>query len=218
MATKRIPLFPLNVVLFPGMVLPLVIFEPRYQAMLDRCLAEDRLFGVCLIRSGREVGSGAVPWDVGTVAEIVLTEVGEAGRRQIHAIGRRRFRVLELFHEQPYLEADVEFLSPEDPADLGDLPALALERSRAYLGALLSANGVEGRDVDLPEDPLVLSYLVGALLQGDLLERQKMLEEQDLAARLRAQIDALERETHLLVRYGDAARPLKPKPGYFSLN
>ena len=67
-----LPLFPLNTVLFPGMVLPLHIFEERYKLMINHCLEEERPFGVLLIREGKEVGSGAVPYQVGTTTMIAV--------------------------------------------------------------------------------------------------------------------------------------------------
>ena len=68
--TLRIPLFPLNTVLFPGGVLPLKIFEQRYLDMAAACMKEDSLFGICLIDKGGEVGRAAVPHGVGTLATI----------------------------------------------------------------------------------------------------------------------------------------------------
>src|SRR5262249_39608867 len=82
MSTRRVPLFPLNVVLFPGMPLPLHVFEPRYQEMVQACMESDRTFGVCLIRSGQEVGGPADPHPVGTTCEILeASSLGE-GRMQ----------------------------------------------------------------------------------------------------------------------------------------
>src|SRR4051794_27122666 len=99
---RRIPLFPLNVVLFPGMPLPLHIFEPRYQEMIRHCLQGDLLFGVCLIRSGVEVGGEAEPHSVGTTCETLsVTPLGE-GRMSLATVGRDRFRILRLHHDQPY--------------------------------------------------------------------------------------------------------------------
>jgi Lon protease-like protein len=65
-----LPLFPMNTVLFPGMVLSLHIFEERYKLMINRCLEEERSFGVLLIRKGQEVGGSAIPYDVGTTTTI----------------------------------------------------------------------------------------------------------------------------------------------------
>ena len=74
MAIERLPLFPLKTVLMPGMVLPLRIFEPRYRLMMQRVLEVERRFGVLLIRRGGEVGPGAEPYDLGTVAVVTAVE------------------------------------------------------------------------------------------------------------------------------------------------
>ena len=70
MSVELLPLFPLNTVLFPNMVLPLHVFEERYKLMINTCLAQDKPFGVVLIYSGTEAGGPAVPHSVGTVARI----------------------------------------------------------------------------------------------------------------------------------------------------
>ena len=73
-SAMEMPLFPLNVVLFPGMALPLHIFEPRYREMINRCLDENLAFGVVLIKEGPEVGGDALPRRVGTAARIVKVD------------------------------------------------------------------------------------------------------------------------------------------------
>ena len=78
---RTLPLFPLDTVLFPGAPASLQIFEPRYREMLRDCMADDRRFGIVLIKSGQEVGSGAEPYMVGTVAHI--TEIGAPRRGAI---------------------------------------------------------------------------------------------------------------------------------------
>lgn len=83
----KLPLFPLNTVLFPGMALRLHIFEPRYRLMVADCLANGGLFGVVLIRSGREVGEPAVPHSVGTTAHISGAERLPDGRLNIEVFG-----------------------------------------------------------------------------------------------------------------------------------
>jgi len=107
-ATERIPLFPLEVVLFPGMVLPLHIFESRYKLMIRRCLRTGEPFGVALIR-GEEIAR------IGCTAQILrLLRQYDDGRMDILTVGQRRCRIAELFREQPYLEAEVGFLEESD--------------------------------------------------------------------------------------------------------
>ena len=88
---ERLPLFPLKTVLFPGGVLPLRVFEPRYMDMITRCMREDAGFGVCLIAAGEEVGETAVPHPVGTEARIEQWDMAQAGVLNLLTRGSRRF-------------------------------------------------------------------------------------------------------------------------------
>lgn len=107
MSAERIPLFPLEVVLFPGIPLPLHIFEPRYKLMVRRCLDNRSEFGVILARA-----DGIAP--VGCSAEVIkVVKQYEDGRMDILTIGQNAYRVVEVFQEQPYLEAAVEYLDEE---------------------------------------------------------------------------------------------------------
>jgi Lon protease-like protein len=90
-----LPIFPLHTVLFPGGVLSLKLFEARYLDMAARCLRENSLFGVCLIREGGEVGVPAEPHLVGTAARIVSWDMPQTGLLLVSARGERRFRVLQ---------------------------------------------------------------------------------------------------------------------------
>ena len=89
--TERLPLFPLDLVLFPGAHLPLHIFEPRYRLLVRRCVEREQPFGVVLLRSGAEVGPGAEPRAVGTSARIVAVNGLPDGRSVIVTQGQRRF-------------------------------------------------------------------------------------------------------------------------------
>ena len=89
----EIALFPLGTVLFPGGPLPLRIFEPRYLDMVSDCLRNERPFGVCLIRSGSEVGPPAEPHRVGTLARIADWGRDDRGILTIDAVGEARFRI-----------------------------------------------------------------------------------------------------------------------------
>ena len=108
--TRRLPLFPLNTVLFPGASLPLQIFEERYKLMLRECMESDSKFGVSLIREGTEVGGPALPHEVGTVAHLVQVSRIEGDRFFVAAVGQRRFRVSEITQWTPFVAAEVELL------------------------------------------------------------------------------------------------------------
>ena len=100
---RTLPLFPLNVVLFPDASLPLRIFEERYKLMMQRCLDGDSEFGVVLIRSGPEVGGPAETYSVGTVACIGEVDRLEDGQMLMSVVGLRRFRILGISLHESYL-------------------------------------------------------------------------------------------------------------------
>lgn len=115
-----LPMFPLGSVLFPGQILPLHIFEPRYMEMITHCLGEgdegDKLFGVVLIERGSEVGGGDVRTNVGTAARIVSHRSLDGGRMAVLAVGERRMRVSEWLEDDPYPQAVAEVWPCEDKA------------------------------------------------------------------------------------------------------
>src|SRR5437773_5641479 len=138
MPPRHLPLFPLNTVLFPGMGLPLHVFEERYRQMIGECLEADRCFGVCLIRYGSEVGGPAEPYLVGTQAEILAVRRLPDGRMNLVAAGRRRFRVVEITRWQPYILGEVAYLA-DDPATsaAGDLAHQVRDQLVGYMQAQL---------------------------------------------------------------------------------
>ena len=108
--TMELPLFPLNTVLFPGMTLPLHIFEPRYRQMIERCLEDRSPFGVVLMANGAEPEQAALPHRVGTMARIIRVQREDDGRLYITASGIKRFRVEEFNYEHAYLSAQVRHM------------------------------------------------------------------------------------------------------------
>src|SRR5246127_4713801 len=107
--SRRLRLFPLNAVLFPGAVLNLHIFEPRYKQLINECLESGEGFGVALIAEGAEAGDPNVtPHEIGSIAEIVDVQPLPFGRYFISTIGRERFRIVDVVSREPYLTADVE--------------------------------------------------------------------------------------------------------------
>jgi Lon protease-like protein len=197
--TTRLPLFPLNAVLVPGLVLPLHVFEPRYRVLVQALMAlpegATRHFGVIAMRSGGEVaGRGSdepALYDVGCTAELREVTPYADGRFDIVSVGETRFRLLELDRDAgtPYQTGLVELLPEQDGP--GDLPRLADEAIRLFT-RYREALGVELSE--LPDDPQVVSYLVAAAVVLDLPERQALLETPTTAARLRAELDLLRRE------------------------
>ena len=199
-----IPLFPLGTVLFPGLVLPLNIFEPRYRQLvrdlLDAPEAEQR-FGVVAIRQGREVGDDGVAalYDVGCAAQLRRTEKQDDGGYLIITVGTTRFKLTGLDTDsQPYLQGDVEWLFDADGDD-PETAVLAVQRAfRTYLNALAVARDTEIEIPELPSDPKHLSYLVAATTVVDTADKQALLATADTAERLRAELALLRREAALL--------------------
>ena len=211
---RELPLFPLEqVVLFPGMSLPLRIFEERYKVMIGACQVTDQLFGVLLIRSGREVGLPARPERVGCTARMVRVDRLPDGRMTILTIGETRFRLLAPARAQPqgYLVGDVRLLpdvapAPAVPADL--VEGVAREFG-TYQASVMAMSGTKDAVApELPADPVRLSYRVAATLHVHPRERQRLLELDDVAGRLQEELNLLKREN----------RPASGTIGPFSVN
>lgn len=205
MATELLPLFPLNTVLFPHMVLPLHIVEERYKLMINTCLAQDRPFGVVLIYSGAEVGGTAVPHPVGMVARIARWEWLPDGRLNILTVGDRRFRIGEyVASELPYLVASIEYWD-DQPVEFPGLPRLMDDIEHSFIDYLtlimsLADQPLPVSQLQLPTDPSMLSYHVASNLQIDMDEKQELLEEPSAVARLQREHTLLRREGGFLQR------------------
>ena len=198
---RTLPLFPLNTVLFPGAALPLQIFEDRYKQMLQDCLAADSRFGAVLIKEGVEVGGPAVPYPVGTVAEIIQVSDEQRGRYLISCVGRQRFLVKSISDELSYLSGSVELLAEEtDQGVTPELIAAVREAVAAYLALVSGLGGGWVRDVPLPTEPVSLSYLAAAAVQVDTAHKQALLEEPTASSRLRLALSLLDRSTEEIRR------------------
>jgi Lon protease-like protein len=200
-----IPLFPLGTVLFPGLALPLHIFEPRYRRLVaDLREGEDdeaRSFGIVAIRAGHEVGSGSVSalHEVGTTAVLRRVTPYPDGRFDVLTSGARRFRLHRVDDTLPYLRAEVEWLD-EQLGPPGTATALAAAVGQQFLAyqRLLGADPDETGT--LPDDPTVLSYLVSAAMVLDATDAQRLLAFSTTARRLDWLLRVLAREQGLLRR------------------
>jgi Lon protease-like protein len=218
--TDRLPLFPLSSALFPGLVLPLNVFEDRYRALARDLMAlpEDapRRFGVVAIRNGQEVaptgqeGRGTGPaaglggdplealYGYGCVADATGISEREEGGYEMVATGIARFRLLSVDASGAYLTGEVEEL-PDEPG-LG-AAALVPEVTRAFRGYQKTLAGSRESTLasqDFPDDPTVMSYLVAAAVVMETPEKQRLLEAADAAARLTAELKLLRRETAVI--------------------
>jgi Lon protease-like protein len=201
---EMLPLFPLGAVLYPGMLLPLHIFEERYRQLITDLLdgAEPRRFGVIAIRKGRETGIDGVHslYKVGCTATLRRVDRHDDGRFDIVTLGSQRFRLLRLDQTRPYLQGEVEMLTeePADPAAAGPAVRAIQAAFREYLDALTEWGGATVRLEELPDEPELLSFIVAAAVVIDLPERQAMLAEPDTLRRLAMQRTLLSRETAML--------------------
>lgn len=180
--TLRLPLFPLNTVLFPGGVQPLKIFEQRYLDMAAACMKENSPFGICLIASGSETGKAAEPHAVGTLASIGDWEMEQLGILQITAHGGRRFRIIETrSNADNLLEATVELLAIGEPA------RIPTERQRLLPLLQRIVNDLGPQRMPEPhrfDDAEWVGYRITEVLPIQNLAKQKLLELDDPLARL----------------------------------
>ena len=201
---EMLPLFPLGAVLYPGMLLPLHIFEERYRQLVRDLLdgAEPRRFGVIAIRKGRETGVDGVHslYEVGCTAALRRVDRHDDGRYDIVTVGTARFRLLKLDQTRPYLQGEIEMLTeePADPAAAGPAVRMIQAAFREYLDALTEWGGATVRLEELPDEPELLSFIVAAAMVIDLPERQAMLAESDTLRRMAMQRALLSRETAML--------------------
>lgn len=189
--TDPLPLFPLGTVLFPGVAIPLHIFEDRYRVLVRDLMAlpadQAREFGIVAIKVGYEVGGhGAnTVHTIGCSAVITDITAHADGTFDVVARGHRRLRVDSLDVRGEYLRSQVNWL-PEELGDDLDAAAVsatvAFETYRARVAELRADDILVG---DLPTDPTTLSYAIAASLILSLADRQALLETNDVASRLK---------------------------------
>ena len=199
---NQLPLIPLNVVLFPGNILPLHIFESRYKLMVEFCVQHESCFGVVLIKKGKEIGGMSVPYLVGTSVQIIETDYQEDGRINLITLGQHRFEILDLVYDRPYLVGEVRTQSLESQkgsSNLEKITSIARELYENY-ETLLSKTISDWKLPDrIPSSPDQLSSQIGTRLQITLREKQEMLEFFDIDQLLIHQIQVLECETQRLL-------------------
>ncbi|MFD8385903.1 LON peptidase substrate-binding domain-containing protein [Streptomyces sp. NPDC059679] len=227
MTSARLPLFPLNTVLFPGLVMPLNVFEQRYRAMMRELLAmpEDapRRFGVIAIRDGREVaptavglpdptadpergaaaGFGPDPMKsfhaVGCVADAATIREQKDGTFEVLATGTTRFELRSVDASGPYLTAEIDELDEKPGDGAGALASGVVRAFRTYQKRLAGARErTLAAQQDLPGEPSVLSYLVAAAAVLDTPAKQRLLQAPDTATRLAEELKLLRAESAVI--------------------
>ncbi|XP_057766046.1 uncharacterized protein LOC130986607 [Salvia miltiorrhiza] len=188
----ELPLFPLPLVLFPGAILPLQIFEFRYRMMMHTLLHTDLRFGV--IYTDASTGTA----DVGCVGEVVKHERLVDDRFFLICKGQERFRVTRLLRTKPYLVAEVTWLEDRPSAgELQDLDALADEVETYMKDVIRLSNRLNGKPEKEVQDlrrnlfPTPFSFFVGSTFEGAPREQQALLELEDTAMRLKREKETL---------------------------
>jgi hypothetical protein len=178
----RVPIFPLNTVLFPGGLLPLRVFETRYMDMTRECLKRNEAFGVCLIQQGAEVGAPAVPEGIGCLAKIQECDMQQQGILNLKTRGGQRFRILEReTSTQGLISAGVELMEP-------DASVAVPEQFSACVRLLQMVVADQGKAVFAEphafDDAAWVGYRLTEILPVPLVAKQKLLELTDSLSRL----------------------------------
>lgn len=182
-ATTDLPLFPLGTVLFPEGRLGLRIFEPRYLDMISECLRAEGSFGICLIRDGREVGSAAQPYEIGTEARIVDWDRNDDGLLGLTVHGQRRFRV-EATQVQPdnLLLGEVSWLEDE----IVPLPAEYTPLADLLWQLLQQVEPDRAAEGERFSDAAWVAYRLAECLPLQPEQSQALLSQSDPVVRLQA--------------------------------
>jgi Lon protease-like protein len=195
-------MFPLGMVLFPGQILPLHVFEPRYRQLVQDCLAGDREFGVVLIERGSEVGGADVRTHVGTRARILEAEELPDGRWVLATVGVERIDVAQWLPDDPYPQAEASAWPDLPPAEELAAPyaeATTLLRRALGLRAELGEATVPST-VELTGDAGIGSFHISALAPIGPLDQQRLLVAAGPEDRLALAIELLADEVAVLTR------------------
>ena len=179
--SSLLPLFPLDLVLFPGASLPLHIFEPRYREMISECLAQNQPFGVVRSKDGGVAEIGC------TAAILEVTKKYDDGRMDIATEGRRRFEVMQLNRDRSFLRAEVFYLEDEPTRATPEQVARAVKLH----GEIMSLAGAEAESAT-EADEKQLSFRLASSLPLDLDFKQSLLAMKSEEERLPALIAAFE--------------------------
>ena len=220
MTPEHLPLFPLGTVLFPGMPLPLQIFEERYRRLLRDQAEAELVFGVVCTASGREVGDEPAMYRVGTAASLVNHRVRRDGRADIIVLGVRRFRVLEEDWSRGYCVGQIDWLDEQ----VGTEATATQARERVallfghYVRGVVQLTDQQFDGVALSDDLVEASYDLASRLPLHTWERQSLLECDSASERFSMLEPIVRREVSLLHKAGAAGLALNHPGGVFAAN
>ena len=193
LSVRELPLFPLpDVVLFPQEVLPLHIFESRYRIMLQSVLETDSMFGVIKLDPNTKNMA-----KIGCCAQVIKHHTAEDGRSNIITLGQQRFQVLEIVRSTPFCSAMVSWIDDDNIDNLQKLDSLKDSVTEA-LSDVINLTGkltnTKNKVPDkLPNNPMELSFWIGAHLGGPVAEeQQRLLEERNTFTRLQREFEMLD--------------------------
>lgn len=203
----NIPLFPLDVVLFPGMMLPLHIFEERYKIMTKECLGTGEPFGVVLAKT-KSVATTNINgtyfdafYHVGTTAQITAVEHLKDGRMNLITVGQDRFIIKDIELGQDDLligRVDPFPIQTDNPQEVDRLAQKLRPIVERYIEHLADASGEDLSEATVPNDPTALAFLAGTAIQGPLSDKQKLLSVESLSTLMAITATMLDREDKIL--------------------
>ena len=210
----ELPLFPLNnVVLFPGMPLPLHIFEERYKAMIGACADRDEPFGVLLIKDGNEVGEPSTPHTIGTTARVSQVQRLEEGRLNILTRGETRFELLETVQTTPHLVGLVRFLEDAEGTVSATTVAGVREQFVALQRHLTAMAGGWDREIAVPDEAVDLARTAAATLAVSFPlppdVRQSLLETPTAGAQLEKLLTLMRQANRIVSEQVEQNTPFK---------
>jgi ATP-dependent Lon protease len=204
---RELPLFPLPVVLFPGMPMPLHIFEPRYRQLLDDIRAGHNLFGLSYFDSSSSDKEVPPAGHIGCVAEVTESQALPDGRSNVLTVGVVRYRV-EAYVERgdPYLVIEANYFEDEEE-DQRALARNSKDVAAMFMrvaNAIRAINDERGNLPDISDtEPQKLSFLVAAAMEIEVETKQELLELRSTSERLNRLRDLLAR---VVTGYEERAR------------
>ncbi len=194
-----LPQFPLGLVLFPTMMLPLHVFEPRYRAMVHHILEGDQRFGVVMIERGTDTGGDDQRSDFGTIAKVVEAEEFPDGRWALVTVGVERFKVSQWLPDDPYPQAEIELwpdASPEGPDEA------TFEQVVGKFRRCMALTSEAGFDIGPMPEALESGDLgtmqMAAMLPIGPFDKQQLLGMADSVGRLAAIDDVIDTTMELI--------------------